>query len=36
MEAGFIEFDPTSEFFILETLDYDEEVLRPESLRFFT
>ena len=36
MEAGFIEFDPASEFLIMETLDYEEEVSRPESLRFFT
>lgn len=36
MEAGFIRFDPASEFEIIETLDFQEEVQRPESLRFFT
>jgi len=36
MEAGFIRFDPASEFEILESLDFEEEVQRPESLRFFT
>jgi hypothetical protein len=36
MEAGFIRFDPASEFEILETLDFEEEIQRPESLRFFT
>jgi hypothetical protein len=36
MEAGFIRFDPASEFEILETIDFEEEIQRPESLRFFT
>ena len=36
MEAGFIKFDPASEFEIIETLDFEEEVSRPESMRFFT
>lgn len=36
MEAGFIRFDPASEFEILESLEFEEEVQRPESLRFFT
>jgi hypothetical protein len=36
MEAGFIRFDPASEFEIIETLDFEEEIQRPESLRFFT
>lgn len=36
MEAGFIRFDPASEFEIVETIDFEEEIQRPESLRFFT
>ena len=36
MEAGFLRFDPASEYEILETLDFEEEIQRPESLRFFT
>ena len=36
MEAGFIKFDPASEFEIIDTLDFEEEVARPESMRFFT
>jgi len=36
MEAGFIRFDPASEFEIIESIDFEEEVSRPESLRFFT
>lgn len=36
MEAGFLRFDPASEYEILESLDFEEEVQRPESLRFFT
>lgn len=36
MESGFIHFDPASEFEILETLDFEEEIQRPESMRFFT
>lgn len=31
-----IEFDPATEFQILETFDFEEEVQRPESLRFYT
>ena len=29
-------FDPATEFEIIETFDFDEEVQRPEELRFFT
>jgi hypothetical protein len=29
-------FDPTTEFEIIENLDFEEEVQRPEELRFFT
>ena len=36
MEAGFIRFDPASEFEIIESIDFEEEISRPESLRFFT
>lgn len=36
MESGYIRFDPASEFEILETLDFEEEIQRPESMRFFT
>jgi hypothetical protein len=36
MEAGFIRFDPASEFEVIESLDFEEEIARPESLRFFT
>lgn len=36
MEAGTIQFDPASEFEIIETLDFEEEIQRPEELRFFT
>jgi hypothetical protein len=36
MEAGFIRFDPASEFEVIESIDFEEEVARPESLRFFT
>lgn len=36
MESGIINFDPASEFEILETLDFEEEIQRPESMRFFT
>jgi hypothetical protein len=35
MEAGSLQFDP-SEFEVLETIDFEEEIARPESLRFFT
>ena len=34
--AEVITFDPLSEFEILETFDFEEEVQRPENLRFFT
>jgi hypothetical protein len=36
MEAGFIQFDPASEFEIIESIDFEEEISRPESIRFFT
>jgi hypothetical protein len=36
MEAGFIRFDPASEFEVVESIDFEEEIQRPESLRFFT
>ena len=36
MEAGFIHFDPVSEFEVIENIEFEEEVSRPESLRFFT
>ena len=36
MEAGFIRFDPASEFEVIESFDFEEEIERPESLRFFT
>ena len=36
MESISLTFDPASEFEILETFDFEEEVARPESLRFFT
>jgi hypothetical protein len=29
-------FDPTSEFIVLETFDFEEEIQRPLQLRFFT
>lgn len=29
-------FDPASEFEVIETIDFEEEVQRPEELRFFT
>ena len=31
-----MEFDPATEFQILETFDFQEEIQRPESLRFYT
>lgn len=31
-----IEFDPATEFQILETFDFEEEIQRPEALRFYT
>lgn len=36
MEAGFIRFDPASEFEVIESFDFEEDIARPESLRFFT
>lgn len=36
MEAGILQFDPASEFEIIETIDFSEEIQRPEQLRFFT
>ena len=36
MEAGIIQFDPASEFEIIETIDFEEEIQRPEDQRFFT
>jgi hypothetical protein len=35
-EADTLRFDPASEFEIIESLDFEEEVQRPEELRFFT
>ena len=35
MDAGLLTFDPP-EFEIIETIDFEEEVAKPESLRFFT
>jgi hypothetical protein len=34
--AEILTFDPLSEFEILETFDFEEEIQRPENLRFFT
>jgi hypothetical protein len=35
--ADVLTFDPASEFEILETIaDFEEDVQRPEELRFFT
>lgn len=31
-----LSFDPASEFEVIETIDFEEEVQRPEELRFFT
>ena len=31
-----LNFDPSTEFEILETFDYEEEIQRPEELRFYT
>jgi hypothetical protein len=36
MDAGFIQFDPASEFEIIENIDFEEEISRPDSLRFYT
>jgi len=36
MEAGFIRFDPASEFEVIESIEFEEEIARPESLRFYT
>jgi hypothetical protein len=35
-EADTLRFDPASEFEIIESLVFEEEVQRPEELRFFT
>ena len=34
--ADFLEFDSATEFQILETFDFEEEIRRPEALRFYT
>jgi hypothetical protein len=34
--AGVLTFDPATEFQVLEDLDYEELVQRPEEIRFFT
>ena len=34
--ADILSFDPTSEFEILESFEFEEEVQRPEEIRFFT
>lgn len=34
--ADIISFDPGTEFEVLNTFDFEEEVQRPENLRFFT
>ena len=34
--AGVLPFDPATEFQVLEDLDHDELVQRPEAIRFFT
>lgn len=34
--ADILSFDPTSEFEILESFEFEEDVQRPEELRFFT
>jgi len=34
--ADILTFDPTSEFEILESFEFEEEVQRPEEIRFFT
>ena len=36
MEAGILQFDPHAEFKVIETIEFEEEISRPESLRFFT
>ena len=36
MEAGILQFDPASEFEIIETFEFEEEIQRPEEMRFFT
>ena len=36
MEAGFIKFDPSTEFTIIQEIEFEEDVQRPESMRFFT
>jgi hypothetical protein len=34
--ADVLTFDPASEFEVIENIDFEEEISRPESLRFFT
>lgn len=34
--ADILSFDPTSEFEVLESFEFEEEVQRPEEIRFFT
>jgi len=34
--ADVISFDPGTEFEVLDTFDFEEEIQRPENLRFFT
>lgn len=34
--ADILNFDPTTDFEILETFEFEEEVQRPEELKFFT
>ena len=34
--ADVLEFDPATEFQVLETFDFEEEIQRPEALRFYT
>ena len=36
MSASELVFDPTKEFQILEEFDFNEDIQRPESIRFFT
>lgn len=34
--ADILSFDPATEFEIIESIDFEEEIQRPEELRFFT
>ena len=34
--ADILTFDPATEFQVIETIDFEEEVQRPEELRFYT